>query len=129
LSGGGRLVYNSLGGVMPTKGDNPMAAFRPGHEVPGGEERKLWESAIRPQAAGKSKTNFTSKTGVKYLLAILLPPLAVLIYGKPTQLLLNIPLTICFWIPGMIHALVVVSSAGESGRFARLEKALRARDK
>lgn len=47
---------------------------------------------------------------MRYLLALLLPPLAVLLCGKPFQFLLNIPLTICFWVPGMLHALLVVNS-------------------
>lgn len=43
-----------------------------------------------------------------YLLAIILPPVAVLICGKPIQAILNLILTLIFWIPGMIHALFVV---------------------
>jgi uncharacterized membrane protein YqaE (UPF0057 family) len=45
-----------------------------------------------------------------YLVAILLPPLAVLLCGKPFQALLNVPLTLFFWVPGMIHALFVVQA-------------------
>ncbi len=47
---------------------------------------------------------------MRYLLAIILPPVAVLLCGKPIQALLNLLLTICFWIPGVIHALFVVNS-------------------
>ncbi|HEU5141157.1 MAG TPA: YqaE/Pmp3 family membrane protein [Bacillales bacterium] len=43
-----------------------------------------------------------------YILAVLLPPLAVLIAGRPMQTLLNVILTIIGWIPGMIHAFLVV---------------------
>lgn len=43
-----------------------------------------------------------------YLLAILFPPAAVLIAGKPFQALINLVLTLCLWIPGMIHAFMVV---------------------
>ncbi len=46
---------------------------------------------------------------MRYFLAIILPPVAVLICGKPIQALLNLLLTLLFWIPGMIHALVVVN--------------------
>ena len=46
---------------------------------------------------------------MRYLIAIILPPLAVLLCGKPFQFILNIVLTLCFWIPGMIHALLVVN--------------------
>ena len=37
-----------------------------------------------------------------YLLAILLPPVAVLLCGKPIQAVLNFFLTLCFWVPGAI---------------------------
>jgi uncharacterized membrane protein YqaE (UPF0057 family) len=41
---------------------------------------------------------------VRYLLAIILPPVAVLLCGKPVQALLNLVLTLFFWIPGVVHA-------------------------
>ena len=44
-----------------------------------------------------------------YLLAILLPPLAVLLTGRPFQAVLNLLLTMLFWIPGMLHAILVVN--------------------
>jgi uncharacterized membrane protein YqaE (UPF0057 family) len=44
-----------------------------------------------------------------YLLAILFPPLAVLLTGKPIQALLNLVLCLFFWIPGVIHAFMVVN--------------------
>ena len=47
---------------------------------------------------------------MRYLLAILLPPLAVFLCGKPIQGILNILLTLAFWVPGVVHALFVVHS-------------------
>jgi uncharacterized membrane protein YqaE (UPF0057 family) len=44
-----------------------------------------------------------------YLLAIILPPLAVLLTGRPLQALLNLFLTMLLWIPGMLHAILVVN--------------------
>ena len=44
------------------------------------------------------------------IVAILLPPLAVLLCGKPIQALINIPLTLLFWLPGMVHAIIVVNN-------------------
>ena len=44
-----------------------------------------------------------------YLLAIVLPPLAVLLTGRPLQALLNVVLTLLFWIPGVLHAILVVN--------------------
>lgn len=46
---------------------------------------------------------------LQIILAILLPPVAVALdRGLGVQLLLNILLTILGWIPGAIHALLVV---------------------
>jgi uncharacterized membrane protein YqaE (UPF0057 family) len=57
-----------------------------------------------------------------YLLAILLPPVAVFLCGKPIQGLLNILLTLCFWLPGAIHALLVVSSTQADRRAQQIVK-------
>ena len=45
---------------------------------------------------------------MRYLLAILLPPVAVFFCAKPFQALLNLILTLLFYVPGLIHALFVV---------------------
>jgi uncharacterized membrane protein YqaE (UPF0057 family) len=44
-----------------------------------------------------------------YLLAIVLPPLAVLFTGRPLQAALNLLLTMLLWIPGVVHAILVVN--------------------
>ncbi len=44
-----------------------------------------------------------------YLLAIILPPVAVLLTGRPFQALLNLFLTMFLWLPGAIHAILVVN--------------------
>ncbi|MEY2633398.1 MAG: hypothetical protein RIR00_2052 [Pseudomonadota bacterium] len=62
---------------------------------------------------------------MRYLLAIIAPPLAVLFCGKPFSFILNILLTICFWIPGMIHALCVVSSHKADKRNDKLIRAIK----
>ncbi|UYZ01593.1 YqaE/Pmp3 family membrane protein [Peribacillus frigoritolerans] len=43
-----------------------------------------------------------------YLIAILFPPLAVLLAGKPIQAVLNLVLTLFFYVPRLIHAILVV---------------------
>ena len=43
-----------------------------------------------------------------YILAILLPPLAVFFTGRFKSFLLNILLTILGYIPGLIHAIIVI---------------------
>ena len=62
---------------------------------------------------------------MRYVFAIILPPLAVLLCGKPVQFILNILLTLLGWIPGVIHAILVVNSHLADKRTERLEKAIR----
>jgi len=62
---------------------------------------------------------------MRYLLAIILPPVAVLICGKPIQALLNLVLTVLFWIPGMIHALFVVNGYYADQRTDRVIEAIK----
>jgi uncharacterized membrane protein YqaE (UPF0057 family) len=45
-----------------------------------------------------------------YILVIFLPPVAVLFTGKPLKALLNLILTLLFYVPGAVHAAVVVKS-------------------
>lgn len=61
-----------------------------------------------------------------YLLAIVLPPLAVLLCGKPVQaLLVNLPLTLLMWLPGIVHAWIVVHGHYADARQDRLIRDLR----
>ncbi|MBT5484864.1 MAG: YqaE/Pmp3 family membrane protein [Gammaproteobacteria bacterium] len=62
---------------------------------------------------------------MRYLLAILLPPLAVFLCGKPVQAILNIFLTLAFWVPGVIHALFVVHTHLADKRNKELIKAVK----
>ncbi len=55
-----------------------------------------------------------------YLLALLLPPVAVLLCGKPIQALLNLGLTCCLYVPGVIHAFAVVGEKKQDKRFKKL---------
>lgn len=57
-----------------------------------------------------------------YLLAIILPPVAVLFAGKPFQALINLVLTLCLWIPGMIHAILVVNEKKADKRMEKQAK-------
>ncbi len=54
-----------------------------------------------------------------YLLALLLPPVAVLLTGRPFQALLNLVLTLLFWVPGVIHAVLVVNEHKANQRARR----------
>lgn len=54
-----------------------------------------------------------------YLLAIVLPPVAVLLCGRPLSALLNFVLWCCLIIPGVIHACMVVGEAKQQKRDKR----------
>jgi uncharacterized membrane protein YqaE (UPF0057 family) len=64
-----------------------------------------------------------------YFLAILLPPLAVLLCGKPFSAVVNLVLTCFYWAPGAIHAVLVVNSHKNDKRFTKLEKTIIAASK
>ena len=44
-----------------------------------------------------------------YFLAMVAPPLAVLLTGRKLAALLNLPLTLAGWLPGVLHAVLVVN--------------------
>ena len=47
---------------------------------------------------------------MRYFLALFLPPIAIITIGfKPITLVLNIILTILGFIPGIIHAIIMVN--------------------
>ena len=62
---------------------------------------------------------------MRYVLAIILPPLAVLLCGKPIQFVFNIILTLLGWIPGVIHAILVVNGHMADKRTDRIVKAMK----
>jgi uncharacterized membrane protein YqaE (UPF0057 family) len=62
---------------------------------------------------------------MRYLLAVILPPVAVLICGKPIQALLNLVLTLLFWIPGLVHAIFVVNGYYADQRTERVIEAIK----
>jgi uncharacterized membrane protein YqaE (UPF0057 family) len=68
---------------------------------------------------------YSEKMPVMYLLALLLPPLAVLLCGKPFQAILNILLTILGWIPGAVHACLVAHNYYADKRTERIMREMR----
>ena len=62
---------------------------------------------------------------MRIFLAIVLPPVAVLLCGKPIQAILNLFLTLLGWIPGVIHALMVVSSYQADVRTDKIVRAIK----
>ncbi len=59
---------------------------------------------------------------MKYILAIFLPPVAVLMCGKPGAALLNLLLCVLLWIPGVIHAFIVISQTENDKRTEKIMK-------
>ena len=57
-----------------------------------------------------------------YLVAILCPPLAVLFSGKPFQSIINIVLSLIFYFPGLIHAIMVVKDSKDEKRHKEMIK-------
>lgn len=64
---------------------------------------------------------------MKTLLAILCPPLAVLLTGRPFSAALNLLLTLCLYIPGAVHALVLLSQDQRAQQHAQTLHALTGR--
>lgn len=60
-----------------------------------------------------------------YILAFFVPPLAVLFAGKPFQALLNLGLTALLWLPGAIHAILVVKDHKADKRMEKQVKLMK----
>ena len=60
---------------------------------------------------------------MRYLLVLLCPPAAVFFCGRGHRVLLNVALTLCLWLPGAIHALLIVQrhSGDQQGIVMRRE--------
>lgn len=61
---------------------------------------------------------------MRYLLAILVPPLAVMKCHKPRQAALNVVLTLLFWLPGAAHAALMVYDHQEEQRAQNVSDAI-----
>ncbi|WP_368045697.1 YqaE/Pmp3 family membrane protein [Mucilaginibacter sp. BT774] len=62
---------------------------------------------------------------MRYFLCILFPPAAVLTTGRIGAFLLSCLLTLFFWIPGVIHAVLVTNDFYEARRHRQLMRAVR----
>lgn len=61
---------------------------------------------------------------MRYLFAIILPPIAVLSCGKIFSAILNCILCCCGLIPGIIHAILVVKSYNDKKNVKSIERAI-----
>ena len=59
-----------------------------------------------------------------YFFALFLPPVAVLLCGRPFAALLNLLLCCCLVVPGIIHAFAVVNEYKQDRRMQKLAKSL-----
>lgn len=64
---------------------------------------------------------------MRYLFALVLPPLAVLSIGRPLQAILNLGLTLFFWLPGAVHASLLVHDHYADQRAEKIASAVRGR--
>jgi uncharacterized membrane protein YqaE (UPF0057 family) len=60
-----------------------------------------------------------------YALCILCPPLALLLRGRFFHALLNVPMCLLFWLPGIVHAWAVIARDERDWRDERLACLLR----
>lgn len=58
---------------------------------------------------------------MKYLLAVVLPPVVALRYGRPRQLLVNVLLTLLGWLPGVLHACLLIANSRDDAWSRELE--------
>jgi uncharacterized membrane protein YqaE (UPF0057 family) len=61
-----------------------------------------------------------------WLFVFIFPPLAVAMTEKWGQVLVNCILTFCGWLPGIIHAAIIVSQYNSDKRSAKTERLLEA---
>ncbi|CAN5324309.1 hypothetical protein BH09BAC6_BH09BAC6_02090 [soil metagenome] len=64
---------------------------------------------------------------MRYFFCFLFPPAAILSTGKIGAFILNIFLTLFFWVPGIIHSILVVNNYYDDKRNRRLIRATRRR--
>ncbi|WP_183580166.1 YqaE/Pmp3 family membrane protein [Mucilaginibacter sp. X5P1] len=63
---------------------------------------------------------------MRYFLCFICPPAAVLTTGRIGSFILSIILTIFFWIPGIIYAILVTNDFYSARRNRRVVRAIRA---
>lgn len=57
---------------------------------------------------------------LRYFFCVVLPPLAVLMTGRVGSFLLSLLLTLLGWIPGVIHACLVVNDFHQEQRLEKV---------
>ncbi len=62
---------------------------------------------------------------LRYFFCVVFPPAAVLLTGRFWSFVLSIILTAFGWIPGVIHAILIVNDYHEESRLRQLEQSMR----
>lgn len=62
---------------------------------------------------------------MRYFLCLILPPFAVFTTGRIGAFILNLLLTLCFWIPGVIHAILVTNDYYAAKRHRQLVRVMK----
>jgi uncharacterized membrane protein YqaE (UPF0057 family) len=57
---------------------------------------------------------------LRYFFCVFLPPLAILMTGRMGSFLLSLVLTLLGWLPGVIHAILVVNDYEAEKRLEKL---------
>lgn len=97
--------------------ENNQTAVQPAAEnaTPDPTNTNTSRAAAQGHASTKEKVDADCLFIIKIILAFVFPPLAVALdRGCGTELILNIILTICGYIPGVVHALFVILRCGSS---------------
>lgn len=110
---------------VPSVQQSPVDALRTGIKIPTLKGRFLVRWLPFPTSPHQRTTGAIQ---MKYFFAIFLPPVAVLLCGKPGSFLLNLILTLCGWVPGVVHAIIVVGSYNADKRTDRIVDALKRPD-
>lgn len=88
---------------------------------------RLFEMIAETISGFRFRSLTRARLAVLYLFSVVCPPLAVLLVGKPVQAMLNLVLCLLLYVPGLIHALMVVADHKANKRNAQLVNAVRSR--
>jgi uncharacterized membrane protein YqaE (UPF0057 family) len=62
---------------------------------------------------------------LRYFFCVVFPPLAVLLTGRMGSFFLSLLLTVAFWVPGTIHAILVVNDYEAEKRLQKFNQLAR----
>jgi uncharacterized membrane protein YqaE (UPF0057 family) len=69
----------------------------------------LWKKRMLPSASRADNSSSSKVKALRYFFCVALPPVAVLMTGRLLSFFLSLLLTLLGWVPGIIHACLVVN--------------------